>query len=72
MSNIACMGGFCASRDKCRLYHARSAKFIAERLCEPGRNDSFEPVRVVQPPNAWRKRPAAGLLAPATWLDPVH
>lgn len=29
---IACMGGWCASRDKCANYYAET-KLISERLC---------------------------------------
>ena len=30
---IACMGGFCSSRDRCQLYHAELRENPTERLC---------------------------------------
>ncbi len=33
---IACMGGWCARRDKCPHYHSAETRNPAERLCPPG------------------------------------
>lgn len=32
----ACMGGWCAIRDRCPLYNAPDRRSPAERLCMPG------------------------------------
>lgn len=71
MTAIACMGGFCTRRDKCRLYDQPRATAIAERLCEPGEHNCFEPIRVVRPAGSW-ERGSAGVLAPAHWTEPIH
>lgn len=66
------MGGWgCAKREGCRLYHNNKAQSIAERLCDRGRFDSFEPVRIVRAPGTWERQSAVGLLQPAAWADPV-
>lgn len=72
MTTIACMGGWqCTRREKCRLYDNRHASLIAERLCEPGRFDSYEPIRIYRPAGTW-ERGGRGVLAPAAWTEPIH
>lgn len=46
MSGLSCMGGWCAERKLCALYD-RPGHRPVERLCEPGRADSFEPAPAV-------------------------
>lgn len=71
MNHIACMGGWCIWRDRCRLHQNTAAPVVAERLCEPGTNDSYEPVRIVRQPGSW-ERGSRGVLAPAMWTEPIH
>jgi hypothetical protein len=40
----ACMGGWCAVRDRCTYYQAQDRRYPIERLCEPKQHDAFEPV----------------------------
>ena len=69
MATISCMGGWCSKREMCRLYHATGA-IVAERLCEVGANDAFEPVRIVRKQGTWERK-APGL-ANAKWFEAVH
>lgn len=49
---IACMGGFCdLKRDKCSHYHCTSVRPV-ERLCSPGKTDSFTPIAIDYTPKA--------------------
>lgn len=41
----ACMGGFCSVRASCSRYHAENRDYPAERLCAPGTQDCWEPIR---------------------------
>lgn len=70
MTGVSCMGGYCPRRDQCRLYWA-DGRYIAERLCEAGASDAFEPIRVVRQPGTW-ERQNANELARAQWFEPVH
>lgn len=70
MSGVACMGGWCARRDQCRLYWA-GGRCVSERLCEAGTADAFEPIRVVRSVGTW-ERGGADVLATAQWFEPVH
>lgn len=49
--NAACMGGWCAIREKCSYYHAEPRERFSgapfERLCEPGKTDAFVPLMFV-------------------------
>lgn len=71
MNKPSCMGGWCAARDKCALHLADDRSKPAERLCEPGATDNFEPVRIVRSAGSW-ERANASLLAPAQWFEPVY
>lgn len=44
MNTIPCMGGWCVKREKCGHYHSTSQRKPNERLCEPGRQDAFQPI----------------------------
>lgn len=68
MTRVACMGGWCAKRDTCRLYHAVDGLPI-ERLCEQGQLDAYEPVRVIKPAGTWERQNRG--LAYATWVDAI-
>jgi hypothetical protein len=39
--NTPCMGGWCAHRQRCALYHLRGYAQPHERLCTPGIADQF-------------------------------
>lgn len=41
----ACMGGWCAVRDRCKHHQAENRSKPTERLCEPGTHDAFEPIQ---------------------------
>lgn len=50
-----CMGGFCPRREGCARYQSRGLQQPAERLCQPGGADVFQPLRsVVEPPKTHR------------------
>ena len=56
---IACMGGFCpAKRDKCAHYHRTTVRPV-ERLCSPGKADSFAPVQIDYTPRAAKQKETA-------------
>lgn len=61
----ACMGGWCAKRDKCRSYIA-VADTLVERLCEAGDDDAFEPLRVIRQAGSWERK-AVGLAVATPW-----
>jgi hypothetical protein len=61
----ACMGGWCARRDKCRQYHAVHARRVVERLCEAGADGVVEgyPVLVHRQVGTWERRTDPALLS---------
>lgn len=46
MSMPQCQGGWCVKREKCAYYHAQevAGRAPADRLCEAGRYDAFQPI----------------------------
>lgn len=41
----ACMGGWCPKRERCQRYNETFREAPAERLCEPGQSNRYEPVQ---------------------------
>ena len=68
MSRASCMGGWCTDRESCELHVKADRNLPVERLCEHGKADSFEPIRIVRKAGTW-ERGAGRLLRPAAWLD---
>jgi hypothetical protein len=53
------MGGFCDSkRDKCAHYHRTSVRPV-ERLCSPGKADSFIPIQIDYTPKSAKHKETA-------------
>ena len=51
MATPACMGGMCVVRERCEHYHQVCGRgHPIERLCELGKRDAFEPIRIERQP----------------------
>lgn len=62
----ACMGGFCAHREKCQRYRAPDRREPAERLCAKDRHDRWIPVQ-----DAYVGGKVHRLDSPY-WMQPAH
>lgn len=71
--SAACMGGWaCPKREHCRLHVQQDRTHVAERLCEPGQFDAYEPIRVRRKAGTWERPQVAALLKPATWFGALE
>lgn len=66
----ACMGGFCAIRERCENYHATDRRWPVERLCERGQDGKVSAWRALSAPVLAKGGEVANPQNP--WTSEVH